>query len=478
MKLSQNDIGGEILSIITKGMYSDPKDALREYVQNGVDAGSQRIEIKLRANILVVQDYGVGMTRGTMRRAVRVGMSDKNPRLSVGFMGIGLYSSYHLCDKLTVYSKVCEQTANQLIFDFKSMRLVLEAQKNKKIESEELNEETNDEVPLLLLLEDCIEFNSLTDDDYSIVGTRVEMSGVEENFFMSLSKFEEVSEYLEKVIPLPFHPEFSYGKEIQDHINEVCEKHGAAFKLINLNLDINGKKSDLHRPYKDSDFLPSKPLKPNYKLLSSDSEFFGVAWGCLNSNNSIITNDKVRGFLLRKQGFSLGARNNLLSIFTAKFFNRYVGEIIVVHPKLLPNGARNDFEYSNLRNSFYLELQNVAVEYNEDANKHQEKEKAEIELNKLIDLYRERRAQLRFFSDNSDKLLELYKELTIARTSFAKRKKVSWKIRDHIKAEAETTMTLMDELIEEVKGLIELKKEERKRKPATIESVSAKLIEA
>jgi HSP90 family molecular chaperone len=38
MKLSQNDIGGEIISIITKGMYTDPKDALREYVQNGVDA--------------------------------------------------------------------------------------------------------------------------------------------------------------------------------------------------------------------------------------------------------------------------------------------------------------------------------------------------------------------------------------------------------------------------------------------------------
>jgi len=34
MKLTRHDIGGELNSIITKGMYADPKDALREYVQN------------------------------------------------------------------------------------------------------------------------------------------------------------------------------------------------------------------------------------------------------------------------------------------------------------------------------------------------------------------------------------------------------------------------------------------------------------
>lgn len=104
MKLSNSDIGGEIISIITKGMYTDPKDALREYVQNGVDAGARKIEIKIRQNVISIQDNGKGMTRGVMRRAVRVGMSDKNPKFSVGFMGIGLYSAFHLCDILTLAS--------------------------------------------------------------------------------------------------------------------------------------------------------------------------------------------------------------------------------------------------------------------------------------------------------------------------------------------------------------------------------------
>ncbi len=125
MKLQNSDIGGEIISIITKGMYTDPKDALREYVQNGVDAKAERIEIKIRQNIITIQDNGHGMSRGVMRRAVRVGMSDKNPKFSVGFMGIGLYSAFHLCDMLTIYSKVDGDSPNKLSFHFKDMRNVL-----------------------------------------------------------------------------------------------------------------------------------------------------------------------------------------------------------------------------------------------------------------------------------------------------------------------------------------------------------------
>jgi hypothetical protein len=480
MKLTQNDIGGELISIITKGMYTDPKDALREYVQNGVDAGTTRIEIKLRANRIVVQDFGHGMSLGTMRRAVRVGMSDKNPKLSVGFMGIGLYSSFHLCDTLTIFSKTEDQLPNQLVFDFKLMREILDDQKLARIERDPENTDETNQVALLPLLEKCVDFNNLKNEDFPNKGTRVEMSGIEENFFLSLSKFEEVSDYLEKVVPLPFHPDFTYGTEIQDYIDKECKKRGAEFKIVTLNLDINGKVDDLYRPYKDSDFSPSKPSKPYFKPLESGTDFFGVSWGCLNMSNSVIKNENVRGFLLRKQGFALGIRANLLSKFGAKYFNRYVGEIIVTHPQLLPNGARNDFEYSNFRNIFYRVLDDVAKDYNEDANIYQEQEKAESELYKLIDLYRKNQSELRFFENNSDKLLDVYGELNTAYISYKKRMDVKsgWKIRESIKAEAEKTMQLLLELINEIKGLIEVKKEEKKKKPTSIAEVTIKLNQA
>ena len=103
--MTKHDIGAEIISILTKGMYSDPRDALREYVQNGIDANAQNIEIKIRGNSIVVEDDGCGMDEETMRKAVRIGISDKNPNVDVGFRGIGIYSSFHLCDNLCIYSR-------------------------------------------------------------------------------------------------------------------------------------------------------------------------------------------------------------------------------------------------------------------------------------------------------------------------------------------------------------------------------------
>jgi hypothetical protein len=75
MKVTRHDIGGELISIITKGMYADPKDALREYVQNGVDANAENILIKIKFNSIVIADDGHGMDKVIMRRAVRVGIS-------------------------------------------------------------------------------------------------------------------------------------------------------------------------------------------------------------------------------------------------------------------------------------------------------------------------------------------------------------------------------------------------------------------
>jgi len=68
MKLSKFDIGAEVISILTRGMYPDPRDAVREYIQNGVDAGSKKVNVKIRQNSIIVQDDGCGMDRDTLRQ--------------------------------------------------------------------------------------------------------------------------------------------------------------------------------------------------------------------------------------------------------------------------------------------------------------------------------------------------------------------------------------------------------------------------
>ena len=66
--------------------------------------------------------------------------------------------------------------------------------------------------------------------------------------------------------------------------------------------------------------------------------------------------------MIRKQGFAIGKRNDVAKYFgRTTYFDRYVGEIIIVRPDLLPNAARTDFEISPLRALFYEALSEVAT---------------------------------------------------------------------------------------------------------------------
>lgn len=410
INITKYDIGAEIISILTKGMYPDPRDALREYVQNGVDANAQNIQIKIRGNSIIVQDDGYGMDEETMRSAIRIGISDKNPQMDVGFRGIGIYSSFHLCNKLYIYSKLADGgTPHVLIFDFKTMREILEQQQTGRLRGRITGDQLID---LQSILQRHIGFESLGSDKFPETGTRVEMVGLDPNFFKSLSKFEEVAEYLRQVVPLHFDPEkFRWAEVIENQISEVCKEHRAEFKLVNLALQVNTQIRKLYRPYADEDF-EDKPLEPRFREVKTRGYFFGVAWGCLNSARKKIANKDLRGFLIKKQGFAIGKRVNIAKYFRrTTYFDRYIGEVIVVHSDLLPNAPRTDFELSPLRPLFYEALSDAATFYNEKADEHQEYTKGDEQLDGAIEKLKEIEASISFYSENTEQLIDIIVEV-------------------------------------------------------------------
>ena len=154
-------------------------------------------------------------------------------------MGIGIYSSFHLCDKLTIYSRGKENIPNKLEIDFGSMKAVLEDQKEKRIKGKIKTENLNN---LQSFLENHIslsENRKLTDEEFPTQGTRVELTGLETEFYSALSDFEEVAEYLRNVIPLHFDKHnFSYAERVENKITEICEVHNQKFEIIKLKLQI------------------------------------------------------------------------------------------------------------------------------------------------------------------------------------------------------------------------------------------------
>lgn len=414
MKLTKFDIGAEIISILTRGMYPDPRDAVREYIQNAVDAKAPDVSVKIRIDSVVVDDNGVGMNQATLRKAIRVGISDKNPAKSVGFMGIGIYSAFHLCNRLEIYSRGSENIPNRLTMDFGGMKALLKEQKdlrlNGQIESDQLTD-------LQTLLENYItvtENGDLKSAEFPERGTRVELTGIEPEFFSMLSNFDEMSAYLREVIPLHFDKSnfTPWAEEIESSINQICQQHQAHFELVNLTLQVGGQMEKLYRPYKNTDFNNKNvpPQKPFILEVKHHNDFFGVAWGCLNGIRHKVNTTSLRGFIIKKQGFSIGKRENLLKYFPRghTFFDRYIGEIIVTDTRLLPNAARNDFEFSEWRTRFYEALTKVADKYDEAADDFQEWTKADEDLAKYNDELKRLNATLNLNAENAETVVNLF----------------------------------------------------------------------
>ncbi|MFN0215114.1 MAG: ATP-binding protein [Saprospiraceae bacterium] len=414
MKLTKFDIGAEIISILTKGMYPDPRDAVREYIQNAVDAGAENINVKVRLNSVSVKDDGSGMDGETLRKSVRVGISEKNPKANVGFMGIGIYSAFHLCDKLTIHTRKSNESPIRLVMQFKEMREHLLFQKElrliNKINSEQLTD-------LQTLLESNINLTvlgDLPDEEFPSVGTLVELVGLDPILYDYLIDVDKISTYLRDVVPLHFEKKeiFKWGEEIEQRINTICAQHGAAFHTVNLKLQVNSQTLDLFRPYRDVDFHNDSPQEPKFEEIKKDGIFLGVAWGCLNGSRNKIADHDKRGFILKKQGFSIGNRENMVRFFgpSRTHVDRYVGEIVLVNPDILPNAARNDIETSVLKTLFRAAMEEeggVASRFNTFSNDYQESDIAEKQLDEVNAALKEIFEDYTPYEENTDTLLGL-----------------------------------------------------------------------
>lgn len=377
MKLTKFDIGGEIISILTKGMYPNPLDALREYVQNAVDANANNVSIRIKQSLAIIEDDGIGMNNITLRKALRLGVSDKNPAEDVGFMGIGIYSAFHLCDQLHIYSRMENNSPYLLIIDFKGMKKVLEEEKKLRLQESLSSDELTD---LQTILQKNLTLKELTSNEFPKTGTWIELKGLVSHFKDILSNFNTVQNYLGQTIPLHFNKEnFKYAEEIETKIIEIADKNNSHFELVNLSLNVNGKTKALYRPYSNDDFANNAPQKPKFIELKDGKEFLGVAWGCLNGTRYKIKDKELRGFLLKKQGFAIGKRSDMYAYFGKRrtHFDRYIGEFIVMHPQILPSAARTDLAYSPLRAQFYNQVTSAASELQKISNDFWELDKAE-----------------------------------------------------------------------------------------------------
>ncbi|MHB8208657.1 ATP-binding protein [Mucilaginibacter sp.] len=397
MKIDKFDIGAEVISILTRGMYPDPRDAVREYIQNAIDASSTNVDVKVRQGSVVIEDNGVGMDYKTLRKAIRVGISDKKPGKDIGFMGIGIYSSFHLCDTLLLFTKKEGLLPQYLKIDFVGMRTLLEEEKQKRLAGEMQSSDLKDLQTLLQEFVDIPEEGTVPLPEYPITGsgTRVELVGLNSVLDEQVNNFVDMANYLEDVVPLRFNKKkFHWAGSLESDLKAIVERNHEKFELIDLKLQVGSKSEQLYRPYTDDIFSNDKSFEPDLQEIKSGGHFLGVAWGCLNSSRDRIKLPKddirsrnLRGFIIKKHGFSIGTREGLSKYFgpSNTFYHRYTGEVIIVNKGILPNASRNDLETSELKKLFILQMrEKTAPHYIKMASRFQEQDVARDKVQKAI----------------------------------------------------------------------------------------------
>lgn len=371
IRFSKKDIGAELLSILTTGLYRDTLDTLREYIQNGIDAGATRMSIKITPDTITIEDNGQGMTETIARHAIRLGISDKNPITSVGFRGIGIYSAFNLCNSAAVFSKAVGDREYKITFDFKNIRHELAKDQERRKASQP------SELYLEKILEDSVYIEKSSENIISQPsGTKILFSNLLSDVYQRLNDWSEVTTYLQDVVPLPFRQDFAHKDIIEQKLLSADEK------IIALSLTIGTTKGEVYRPYYNAMFTYGGRYNPKF----FDMDDFGFAWICINDSRKALKSVNLRGLLTKKYGFSIANRAFLEPYFPRVVYNRRItGELIITHPNLIPNAARSDFEHNSTREAFMRTLPKFIINISKWANEIQEEEKAKEVLDEVYD---------------------------------------------------------------------------------------------
>ena len=285
-------------------------------------------------------------------------MSRKSPLEMVGYRGIGIYSSFGICEEMTITSR--QAGMDGLVgwrFRFGEMRTVLEADKAS---------DARQGIGLPQLMHQYTELFSEPyfgdrDDHFTVV----ELDGIGDEYSAQLNSISEVNEYLLNTIPVAF-PSGSYG----DTLNGWLTKH-ADLNPVQISLRI-GDNNEVN-------VLPetvTEVYEPEcHWITEQDGTPWAFVWYSLSTTGRQLPShngSSISGFLMKVKGFTLGNRLTLKPLWPAvggrTLYHHYTGEIHILQTsQLYPNAARDDLEtspskqqFTKLASDFFYPLSRVA----------------------------------------------------------------------------------------------------------------------
>jgi hypothetical protein len=339
-------IGKQLLDVITTGMYSDPKMAIREYIQNASDSidemrrkrignigsGTIRIAINGEKREITVEDNGLGIPHSEVAiRLCTLGQSNKTSLASRGYRGIGRLGGLAYCESLRFETRSKKEEPVSIV-EWKSKYLASIIDKAATL------------TDLSAVLSRICTNRYETRRNEPAHFFRVIMNNVRRFHSDTLMSQEEIRQYLSHTAPVGFDfDRFSHAEKVAEHCAKVP---GYAEYKILLN------EEEARKPYSDY-FQIGDKVEDRVKAVelfdftNSHGECIARGWfGVTDLFGSIKQSNKSRGIRIRQGNIEVGDESFLTKYFTEpRFATWHIGEIHV-SPAIRLNARRDGFEES------------------------------------------------------------------------------------------------------------------------------------
>src|SRR5260370_586574 len=294
--------------------------------------GRVHISVDSKHRRVRIRDSGTGLEqRAFVERLVAFGASKKRGSRARGFRGVGRLAGLGYCQELIFRSRACgEPQVNELRWDCRQLKALLR------------DSHAVDNLEKLVC--DVAATRRLKGADFPKHFFEVELIGIVRHGNDVLLDGFAIETYLSQVAPVPFAPEFRYGRQIESVI-------GSAVNLGNIQIYINENKSPIYRPHRNR-FEAKKGVSDDFvdlQLVSipgSTGEVAAIGWVLHHSYmGAFPVSSSIKGIRLRSGNMQVGEANLLDELFPEPRFNSWlVGEVHVIDPKIFPNGRRDHFE--------------------------------------------------------------------------------------------------------------------------------------
>ena len=343
-------VGSFLLESLTTGMYIEPRDCVREYVQNGLDAiesaraarqlrphgGRVSIIVDRPGDVLSIKDTGLSIpAENVWETLTSIGASKKALRRNAGFRGIGRLAGIAYCDILEFRCKAKGETsASVLRFDAAAIREVLKTGESDVDSAFRASISMGDSIA------------APVDEHW----TEVRLTGLS-RAPEELVSVGRLTDYLVNVAPLKYRDAWSAAGAVVGHAATMN------VPLPTIELMIGTSETDLQelrKPHADSVMAGrGRATKLTDIAFLDGGNVTGRRWWGWYAKTHLfgtIQDDKLAGIRVRVRNIQLDGVDIMTRIFAergvshGRLLNWYVGEIFVDAVSVIPNARRDGFE--------------------------------------------------------------------------------------------------------------------------------------